>query len=90
MFRQKLARELAEAAYAFVVTFSIGYGAIHAAYMERGYRAIGDEYCLILITYLAAWKSIHCLFEALEEINCEGGDDKETGSGGTVEVQDHG
>lgn len=64
-----------------MVIFFIGYWAAHAAYLERGYRAIGGEYCLILITYLAAWKSIHCLFEALEELDyewhCKKGDVKE-------------
>lgn len=71
MFRQKLARELAEAAYSLGITFSIGCWGVHAAYLERGYRAIGGEYCLIFVTYLGAWKSIHCLFEALEELGYE-------------------
>ena len=88
MFRQKLARELAEAAYAIAVTFSIGCWAIHAAYLERGYRAIGGEYCLILITYLAAWKSIHCLFEALEELDYER-HCKKRRSGRTAEKRDY-
>ena len=84
MFRQKLARELAEAAYALAVTFSIGCWAIHAAYLERGCRAIGGEYCLILIT----WKSIHCLFEALEELDYER-HCKKRRSGRTAEKRDY-
>ncbi len=71
MFRRKWVRKLAEAAYSLAVTFSIECWAVHAAYLERGYRAIGGEYGLILIIYLAAWKSIHCLFEALEEWDYE-------------------
>ena len=50
--RQRLAKELAETAYALVVTFFIECWAVHAAYLERGYRAVGGKYRLILITYL--------------------------------------
>lgn len=68
---QKLARELAETAYALAVTFFVGRWAINAAYLERGCKAIGGEYLLILVTYWAAWKAVHFLFDAWEDLKYE-------------------
>lgn len=51
MFKHRIVRELLEALYAIMVTFSIGRWAIHIAYLERGYESIGGEYCFILIAY---------------------------------------
>lgn len=67
MFRSRLVRELAESVYALVVMLAIGKWAIRMAYLERGYEAIGGEYCLMIMAYWAAWKAIHYLFDALED-----------------------
>ena len=60
-----------EVIYALVIMFAIGKWAIHMAYLERGYEAIGGEYCLMIMAYLVAWKTIHYLFEALEDLEYE-------------------
>lgn len=71
MLKRRIIRGLAEAAYALAVTYAIGKWAIYAAYMERGYKAAGGEYCLILMTYFVAWKAISYLFDALEDLQYE-------------------
>lgn len=71
MFKNRVVRKWVEIMYAFVIMLAIGKWAIHVAYLERGYEAIGGEYCLILMTYWAAWKTIHYLFGALEDLKYE-------------------
>ena len=71
MFKNRVARELAEVIYALVIMLAIGKWAIHMAYLERGYEAIGGEYCLMIIAYWVAWKTIHYLFDALEDLEYE-------------------
>lgn len=71
MHRRRIVRELLETAYALMVTYAIGKWAIYAAYLERGYEAVGGEYCLILMTYWAAWKAIGYLFDTLEDLQYE-------------------
>lgn len=88
LFIRRLARGLVETAYTLAVTFFVGKWAVHTAYLERGYRAIGGEYLLILVTYWAAWKTIHYLFDALEEMDYERRCKKRR-SGRTAEKRDH-
>ncbi len=44
---------------ALAVTVIVGKWAIYYAYLERGYKAVGGEYLLILVTYLMVHKGIH-------------------------------
>lgn len=71
MFKNRVVRELAEVIYALVIMLAIGKWAIHMAYLERGYEAIGGEYCLMITAYWVAWKTIHYLFDALEDLEYE-------------------
>ena len=68
MILWKIGRYLAAAAYTGAVTYTVGKWAIHIAFVERGYQAIGGEYCLIVLTCLAAWELINHLFDTLEEV----------------------
>lgn len=69
--RKKMLRELIVAIWTLLVTFAIGKWALHIAYIERGYEAVGGEYLLIIMAYLLAWKSINYLFDSLEELEHE-------------------
>lgn len=71
MFKSRFLRELTECLYALVVMIAIGKWAIHMAYLERGYDAIGGEYFLMIMAYWVAWKTIHYLFDILEDVNYE-------------------
>ena len=71
MFKTRFLRELAESMYALAVMIAIGKWAIRMAYLERGYEAIGGEYCLMIMAYWVAWKIIHYLFDALEDLDYE-------------------
>ena len=68
MFENRFIRELLEGMYALAVMIAIGKWAIYVTYLERGYKAIGGEYCLIIIAYLVAWNVIHYFFDALEDL----------------------
>ena len=69
MFKNRFLRGLAESVYALVVMIAIGKWTIYMAYLERGYEAIGGEYCLMIMAYWVAWKTIHYLFDALEDLD---------------------
>ena len=69
MFKNRFLRGLAESVYALVVMIAIGKWTIYMAYLERGYEAIGGEYCLMIMAYWVAWKIIHYLFDALEDLD---------------------
>lgn len=71
MFKRYIAKELMAVTYSLAVTFAIGRWAINLAYIERGYDAVGGEYCLILITYLVASYAIHYLFHTLDDLEYE-------------------
>lgn len=64
-------RELIEAGYALFVMACIGKWALYYAYLERGYRAVGGECCLILMVYWIAYKVMHYTLDALEELKHE-------------------
>lgn len=61
-------RNLAAAAYTLAVTYAVGKCAIFMAYLERGYKAVGGEYCLIPLACWAAWKAINYLLDKLEDL----------------------
>lgn len=67
MIRTPLFRQFLEVGYALAVTYAVGSWAVHYAYLERGYKAVGGEYLLILMAYWGALKTIHYLFDVLEE-----------------------
>lgn len=43
--KEKIIRNLVAIVYTLAVTFAVGKWAIYAAYLERGYEAVGGEYC---------------------------------------------
>ena len=77
MIRRKIIKNLAAVVYTLAITFAIGKWSIHAAYIERGYKAVGGEYCLIFMACWMAWKTINYLLKTLEGFkhgrNCKKG-----------------
>lgn len=71
MIKEKAARNLVAVAYTFAVTSAVGKWATCIAYLERGYEAIGGEYCLVLMVCWVAWKAINYLFDTLEDLEYE-------------------
>lgn len=71
MVKRKATRNLIAAAYTLAVTFSVGRWAVCMAYLERGYRAVGGEYLLILAVCRIAWKAVNYLFDTLEDSQYE-------------------
>ena len=65
--RKKILRQIVETDAALAAAYLVGHWAVSAAYLERGCRAVGGECGLILITYWATYKAIHCLLDAWEE-----------------------
>jgi hypothetical protein len=49
--------------YSLTITYFVGRWAIAAAYAERGYKAYGGEYLLILFTFLACYYIIGKFFK---------------------------
>ena len=66
MHRKEI-RELLAACYGLAVTYMVGRWAIHYAYLERGYDAVGGEYLLIPMVFLVAYKVFEIFINALEE-----------------------
>lgn len=64
-------RNLIAAVYTMAVTFAVGRWAICMAYLERGYRAVGGEYLLVLAVCWMAWKAVNYLFDTLEDSEYE-------------------
>ena len=58
-------RDLIAVIWSLLVTGAISKWAFHVAYLERGYKAVGGEYLVILVAYVAAWKAINYLFDSL-------------------------
>lgn len=52
-------RDLIAVIWSLLVTGAISKWAFHVAYLERGYKAVGGEYLVILVAYVAAWKAIN-------------------------------
>lgn len=69
--KKTLKRDLIAVTWTLIVTYAIGKWAFHLAYIERGYKAVGGEYLLILMVYWGAWKAINYLFDSLEELEDE-------------------
>lgn len=49
--------------YSISVTYFIGEWAIDFAYAERGYKAYGGEYLLILFCFVISFRTIRKFFE---------------------------
>lgn len=64
-------RDLIAVIWSLLVAGAISKWAFHVAYLERGYKAVGGEYLVILVAYVAAWKAINYLFDSLEELESE-------------------
>lgn len=71
VIKGKAARNLMAVAYTLAVTFAVGKWAICAAYLERGYKAVGGEYCLMPMVCWVAWEAINYLFDTLEDLEYE-------------------
>lgn len=71
MLRKKVIKRLIAIAYTLAVTVTVGRWAIYAAYFERGYMAVGGEYCLIIMVCWIAWKAINYLIKTLEDLDYE-------------------
>lgn len=71
MIRRRAVRNLISVAYTLTVTFAVGKWAVYAAYIERGYEAVGGEYCLTAMVCWIAWKAINYLFDILEDLKYE-------------------
>lgn len=69
--RKTLKRDLIAIIWTLLVTYAIEKWSFHLAYIERGYKAVGGEYLLVLMVYLGAWKAINYLFDSLEELERE-------------------
>lgn len=82
-------RSLAELGLTLAVTYTVGKWAVHAAYLERGYEAMGGEYLLILLASMAAYKVIHYIFDTLEAERREYKRSKERGDRAAAGAQDH-
>lgn len=52
--------------YAFNAACMAGAWAVHYAYRKRGYDAVGGEYFLIPIVFIAAYKIMVLIFRRLE------------------------
>lgn len=69
--RKTLKRDLIAIIWTLLVTYAIEKWSFHFAYIERGYKAVGGEYLLVLMVYFGAWKAINYLFDSLEELERE-------------------
>lgn len=84
MSRQKWIRIMVVAVYVLAVTYMAGRWAIHYAYMERGYDAIGGEYLFISIVAWTAYKLINIFLNVLEDERYA-----ETRSGRSARIRDN-
>ena len=73
---RKIFLHLAGAVYVSVVIYLTGRWAIYAAYVERGYKAAGGEYFLIIAVFFLASKAVHNLIESVEEVRRSGRSDE--------------
>lgn len=71
MIKRKVIRNLVAVSYTLAVTFFAGKWIICMAYLERGYEAVGGEYCLMPLIGWMAWKAVHYLFDTLEDLKYE-------------------
>lgn len=65
--------------YALSIAFLLGKWGIHMACVERGYEAVGGEYCLVYVVGWAAGTAIDHFFDSLEEFKYERACRKERG-----------
>ncbi len=88
MIKGKAKRNLVAVAYTLAITFAIGKWTIYMAYLERGYEAIGGEYCLVPMVCWMAWKTINYFFDTMEDLEHERSRKKRR-SGGTSWMRDN-
>lgn len=74
MNRQTWIRIAIVVGYVLSVTYMAGKWAIHYAYLERGYDAVGGEYIFIPMVAWAAYKAINIFLDVLEESDYEDGE----------------
>lgn len=66
--RENVFRAFVGITYTAAVTFSFGKWSIYMACLERGYEAVGGEYCLIFAAGWAAGTAIGLFFDSLENL----------------------
>ena len=71
MLKKKTVRNFTSIIYTLAVTLAVWKWAVYMAYLERGYNAIGGEYCLTFMVCWIAWKAINYLFDTLEDLEYE-------------------
>ena len=71
MLKRKTVRNFTSIIYTLAVTLAVWKWAVYMAYLERGYNAIGGEYCLTFMVSWIAWKVINYLFNTLEDLEYE-------------------
>jgi len=76
---KEIMRDLLGMLYPLAVALPIGKWALDLAYLERGYEAVGSEYCLAIAVYWLAYRAVQYLFDEMEEIGY-GRNRKERGS----------
>lgn len=62
---------LAGIIYALAIAFLLGKWGIYMACAERGYEAVGGEYCLVFIVGQAAGTAIEYFFDSLGDVKYE-------------------
>lgn len=55
-------RQMIEVDCALAATYLVGRWAVQCAYVERGYRAVGSEWLLIILVYLGTYKAVCVVF----------------------------
>lgn len=59
----RIVRIALELFYSFTAAYFIGRLLIQAAYEERGYKAYGGEYLMIIVIFFGSLKLIHTFFK---------------------------
>lgn len=64
-------RMVAGVVYALTITLLLGKWSIHMACVERGYEAVGGEYCLVYIVSWVSGTAINLFLDSLEDFKYE-------------------
>ena len=65
-------RDLIAVIWSLLVTGAISKWAFHVAYLERGYKAVGGEYLVILVAYVAALCATQLLLQPCLRLSSKG------------------
>lgn len=84
-----IGRPAVVAVYVMAVTYMAGNWAIHCAYLERGYDAVGGEYLFIPMVAWAAYKLINIFLNELEEERYAETGSEKAGGRGTAGLRDN-